>query len=167
MVGKALISLFGSNSTFHLEGEIQLANVAFLALEDGEPRVLEPLVVLPPPSCNEGSAGGQEGLAKSVVAPLDPPFECALAFTQEDPKVLGPGVKSLPKAYNGSTSRDGNSPRPSKDESSYSLDTPSPKQPVRFMGASTPVGCGKVLIPPLSPHETRKAEASHSSPSIR
>uniref|UniRef100_A0A0E0EGP0 Uncharacterized protein n=1 Tax=Oryza meridionalis TaxID=40149 RepID=A0A0E0EGP0_9ORYZ len=41
MAGKALISFSNSNSTLHLEGEIELVNQAFPMLEDGEPRILE------------------------------------------------------------------------------------------------------------------------------
>uniref|UniRef100_A0A0E0M5V3 Uncharacterized protein n=1 Tax=Oryza punctata TaxID=4537 RepID=A0A0E0M5V3_ORYPU len=73
MAGKAFVSLSSSNSMYHLEGEIQPANVVYPAIQDGKPRVLDPLVILSPPSHDERPADSQESLAESISAPIAPP----------------------------------------------------------------------------------------------
>uniref|UniRef100_A0A0E0MLH5 Uncharacterized protein n=1 Tax=Oryza punctata TaxID=4537 RepID=A0A0E0MLH5_ORYPU len=195
MARKALISLSVSNSTFHLDGEIQPANVAFPVLKTTNPRSWNPWQSCHRPGATRGRPAARRVRPNQPRSPLGPPFNYALTFTLRiqksqtwvsnpsrrpttgvivpqqlicTPSFHGNDVPRPSRAYGGfTTPGDGSSPRPSKDESSYSLDSPPPKQPVRFMGARTPVRRGKVLIPPLSPCERRKVEASHSSPPIR
>ncbi len=104
MAGKALISFSNSNSTFHLEGEIELVNQAFPMLEDGEPRILESQAILPPVRRGEGSSGHHDGSAELIEPRFGhsgSPFDRVLTFAEEDTKGYGLIVKLLPEANNG------------------------------------------------------------------
>lgn len=104
MAGKALISFSNSNSTFHLEGEIELVNQAFPMLEDGEPRILESQVILPPVRRGEGSSGHHDGSAELIeprVGHSGFPFDRVLTFAEDGTKGYGLIVKLLPEANNG------------------------------------------------------------------
>uniref|UniRef100_A0A0E0II83 Uncharacterized protein n=1 Tax=Oryza nivara TaxID=4536 RepID=A0A0E0II83_ORYNI len=70
MAGKTLISFSNSNSTLHLEGEIELA-------------------ILPPVRRGEGSSGHHDGSAKLIEPRFShsgSPFDRVLTFAEEDTK---------------------------------------------------------------------------------
>uniref|UniRef100_A0A0E0M647 Uncharacterized protein n=1 Tax=Oryza punctata TaxID=4537 RepID=A0A0E0M647_ORYPU len=126
MAGKVLISLSDSNSTFHLEGEIEPTNLTIPMLEYGEPWILEPLAILPPAKRDEGLGGGQDGWFAEPGS--GPPFNRALTLAKEDTKWSGPGddasmpsrrIGGCPTATVFTESKDKNNHWNSRDTSSY------------------------------------------------
>jgi hypothetical protein len=98
MAGKAIVSFIEALSTFALEGQPSLVNLALAAMEvdqEAEHIAKTPLVVVPAPASKETPRGDKGGSAEPPWQPLGPPFDTTCRQEDLCQERQVPGIWSL------------------------------------------------------------------------